>query len=120
MTGVMERATPADVALGRVIHHYMWDRKITQTKMSAMTGIDQGELSKKINGKRRWWFHEMLAVADSLGIDAVDLLKELWGPSGRPESHGPNGDLSINFHGSSFYDAGGYEPRGNAALRAAA
>lgn len=104
MTAVTERGRPADVALGRAIHHYMWDRKITQTKLAAMIGMDQGELSKKIHGKRRWWFSEMIDVADALQVNAVELLTGLWGPDESPlvvPAAAPS--ASINFHGRRAY-----------------
>ena len=81
-----ERVRPADVAFGRAVHHCMWDHGVTQTKLAKLIGMNQGDLSKKIHGKKRWLLQEAIAVADSLQVDARDLLASMWGtaPTGAP------------------------------------
>jgi len=64
----------------------MWDRGMTQTKLGSRIGINQGDLSKKIHGKKRWLFHEFIDACDVLGVDATVLLANMWGsaPTGAP------------------------------------
>ena len=64
----------------------MWDRGMTQTKLGSRIGINQGDLSKKIHGKKRWHFHEFIDACDVLGVDATVLLATMWdsAPTGTP------------------------------------
>src|SRR6266498_794804 len=87
MTGTPDKtgAHPsADEALGRIIHVAMWERRITQAVLAAKLGIDQTTVSKKLHGLRPWSVKELIDVADFLGMDARDLLGNMWGPGGIP------------------------------------
>jgi len=76
----------ADEALGRILHLTMWDHGIKQTELAPKLGMDQSTLSKKLRGVRPWTFAEFLAVADILGVDALDILTNLWGGPGQTPS----------------------------------
>lgn len=84
MTAATAALSP-DEALGRLIHQVMWDKKISQERLAARLGIHQTTLSKKLRGERPWSFAEMIEVSDALDINALDLLKDLWGPGVIPQ-----------------------------------
>jgi transcriptional regulator with XRE-family HTH domain len=77
-------APAADEALGRAIHHAMWDRRVTQLALARELGIQQSTLSKKLRGERPWSVDELIKVADALHMDARDLLTNMWGPPKAP------------------------------------
>ncbi len=108
MTGIADQpgARPsADEALGRIIHVAMWERRITQAVLAAKLGIDQTTVSKKLHGLRPWSVKELLDVADFLGMDARDLLGNMWGPQGLPPVGKPTVAYVAPYLASSTSDA---------------
>jgi transcriptional regulator with XRE-family HTH domain len=108
----------ADKALGRAIHQAMWDQHITQLRLAEALGIDQSALSKKLRGLRPWLFAEFISCADLLGLDARDLLSQMWGPHDAPTPTISPGN--IDFHGSASYGVRHLPTRGNTPLARAA
>ncbi len=80
----------ADEALGRILHLTMWVQGMKQTELAPLLGIDQSTLSKKLRGVRPWFFAEFLNACDILGVDATDILTNLWGgPGNAPPAVAP-------------------------------
>lgn len=79
-----------DTLVGRRVHMMMWDRRISQTALGKLVGIDQSSLSKRLRGERNWTLDDLRAVATALGTTMGYLLGENdEGPGGgapRPSS----------------------------------
>jgi len=73
-------------AFGRTVYMTMFDKRIKQTALARETGIEQSLLSKKLHGKRPWTLDELIRVADALRVDARDLLGQMWGEPGEPNT----------------------------------
>lgn len=73
-----------DAQIGRRIFHLMWDRKITQTEMGRVLGVQQTALSKKLRGDRPWYTSELHSAAAMLGVTVGHLFgeDEMVGPAG--------------------------------------
>ena len=69
-----------DAEIGRRVFHLMWDRKITQTEMGRVLGIQQASLSAKLRGRRPWYSSEIRAAADYLNTSVAYLFGEAEGP----------------------------------------
>ena len=65
-----------DAEIGRRIFHLMWDRKITQTEMGKVIGVQQTTLSLKLRGKRPWYSSELRAAANMLDVSVGYLFGE--------------------------------------------
>ncbi len=65
-----------DAIIGRRVHHMMWDRKITQTALAGVLGLQQSALSRKLRGERGWSSDELVAVAGTLHTNVADLFGE--------------------------------------------
>jgi transcriptional regulator with XRE-family HTH domain len=64
-----------DATVGRRIHHLMWDRKMTQTRLASALGLTQPGLSKKIRGDRGWSLEDLLRAARALRVTPAELLE---------------------------------------------
>ena len=65
-----------DALVGRKVHMMMWDRRISQTALGKMVGIDQSSLSKRLRGERNWTLDDLRGVASALGTTMSYLLGE--------------------------------------------
>ena len=79
-----------DVAVGRRVHHLMWDRRITQTALGRALKIDQSGVGRRLRGETGWTLDHLAAAANALGTTMGYLLGENdEGPGGgapRPSS----------------------------------
>ncbi|MBN9209317.1 MAG: helix-turn-helix transcriptional regulator [Microbacterium ginsengisoli] len=65
-----------DVTVGRRVHMIMWERRITQTALGRMVGIDQSSLGKRLRGERGWSLDDLRVVAEALNVSKAYLLGE--------------------------------------------
>ncbi|WP_273483667.1 helix-turn-helix domain-containing protein [Desulforamulus ruminis] len=57
----------------------MAEHEITIRKLSRKIGISENSLTLKINGKRPWWFWEMLVITKEFGFSEVkDVFPEIY------------------------------------------
>ena len=80
-----------DAAIGRRVHHLMWDRKLTQTALGSRIGINQSGLAKKLRGQRGWSADELVVVARELGVRVGYLFAEDKMPRLPETKKGPAG-----------------------------
>lgn len=67
----MPRRTIADNVSQRV-RAYLQDRSLTQVEFAAQVGRSQSTVSRWINGGSTWPAHELLFLAQVLGIPVTD------------------------------------------------
>lgn len=120
----VEAAMGPDELIAAEVRAEMARQRVTQTELAREVFDTYAQfIQARVSGRVPFGAWELVRVADYLGVDVV---KFLSAPKRRPPGDTPgNGDDlaatgSLDFHGSTSYDVGGYEPRGNAALRAAA
>ena len=111
-----------DELIAAEVRAEMARQRITQTQLAREVFSSYPQfIQARVSGRVPFGAWDLVRVADYLGVDVVQFLNA---PKAHrpPAAAAPNGTAHpyVNFHGSSFYDVGGYEPRGNAALRAAA
>ncbi|WP_347491173.1 helix-turn-helix domain-containing protein [Desulfoscipio sp. XC116] len=57
----------------------MAEHEITIRKLSQKIGISENSLTLKINGRRDWWYWEMIAIMKHFGFSEVkDVFPELY------------------------------------------
>ncbi len=75
-----------DAEVGRRVHMIMWDRRVTQTALGRLVGLDQSSLGKRLRGERGWSLDDLRAVAGALGTT----IGYLVGESEEPQPDGPD------------------------------
>lgn len=58
------------------IHLLMWRRRITQAQLGAAIGVSQSVASKKVRGIVPITVTELQQIAQLLGVEAADLLRD--------------------------------------------
>lgn len=61
-------------AVGRRVHHLMWDRKLTARAVAPHLGMDPTGLGRRIRGERGWDADDIFAAAHFFGVSADYLL----------------------------------------------
>lgn len=70
----IERNLTVDQFVGREVHHYLWEKRKTQTALAAALGITQPNVSKRLRGDTPWGIAEVYAAARFLGVSINDLM----------------------------------------------
>lgn len=68
-----------DQEIGAAIREAMFHKRITQTRLGAVLGIDQTTVSKKIHGKRPFLAAELFQVSAVLETPMSEILKGVKG-----------------------------------------
>ncbi len=74
---------PVGEYTGARIHQLMWLRKIPQTRVAAVVGINQTTLSRKLRGRVSITIEELMTIARFLDVEPGDLLP----PTGEEVRH---------------------------------
>ena len=80
-----------DAAVGRRVHHLMWDRRITQTALGRALNIDQSGVGRRLRGETGWSLNHLAAAASALGTSMAYLL----GEDENPQPGGAGGGSSL-------------------------
>lgn len=70
----------ADELVGRRVHHLMWERKMTQKELAALTHSDQSTVAKRIRGHRSWKVEDLMETARALNTTVAFLVGEIDNP----------------------------------------
>ena len=65
--------------VGRLCH----EKRLSQSKLAAMTGVDRSHLNQLIGGKHNVSLDKLVKIADGLGVPLTDLFFGLEGASPR-------------------------------------
>ena len=68
-------------AIGSIVNQYLFDRRLTKTRLASALGIAQTNASKKVRGNVGWSAEDLIETADLLEVEVQDLLPT-------PDGHG--------------------------------
>lgn len=80
MTAEQTDASAADVQVGRRVHMMMWDRRMKQTDVARLIGVQQSGFSKKLRGDRGWSVSDLVTMARVLSTSVAYLVGETQNP----------------------------------------
>lgn len=69
-------------AIGSIVNQYLFDRRLTKTRLASALGITQTNASKKVRGNVGWSAEDLIATADLLEVEVQDLLPTPAGHGG--------------------------------------
>lgn len=75
-------------AVGRRVHHLMWDRKLTARAVAPHLGMDPTGLGRRIRGERGWDADDIFAAAHFFDVSADYLLGLPTKKAPTPEGEG--------------------------------
>lgn len=65
-----------DIITGRRIHQLLWDRRLKQTQLAELLGMQQSGVGKKLRGERAWSLDELHTIASAFGTTVAYLIGE--------------------------------------------
>ena len=107
MTTMNETRTySVNECIGITVNQYLFDQRITKTRLAQALGVAQTNASKKVRGNVTWSAQDLLVTANLLGVTVQDLLPTSdgrggWVPAvfrpgyGKGPDRGGSGPLSV-------------------------
>ena len=83
MTTMNETRTySVNECIGITVNQYLFDQRITKTRLAQALGVAQTNASKKVRGNVTWSAQDLLVTANLLGVTVQDLLPTSDGHGG--------------------------------------
>ena len=108
------RSYTVNEAIGATVNQYLFDRRITKTRLAAALGIAQTNASKKVRGTVGWSAQDVLEAASLLDVEIQDQMPTADGNGGwvpAPFKPGARkGPVSVETGPSGLVAGTGFEP----------
>lgn len=66
-----------DAAVGQRVHQLLWTRRIPQSQVCRVIGVNEATMSRRLRGESKWTLRELDAIADYLAVSWAELLPRL-------------------------------------------